>query len=134
MKMADQRFADRSHAGVGSLTHPGDHCLGNRILVEFPHSSSFLWVMEQALCLPRRAATWLRSPRLPRAGGWGMDWLLPAPLPREWLLPACQVRAGPLAAQAAARAGAWPPDRKSVGWGKRVSVRVDLGGPRIIKK
>src|SRR3546814_10258417 len=106
MKMADQRFADRSHAGVGSLTHPGDHCLGNRILVEFPHSSSFLWVMEQALCLPRRAATWLRSPRLPRAGGWGMDWLLPAPLPREWLLPACQVREGPLARQAAARAGA----------------------------
>src|SRR3546814_12977169 len=25
-------------------------------------------------------------------------------------------------------------DRKSVGWGKRVSVRVDLGGRRIIKK
>src|SRR3546814_20716826 len=25
-------------------------------------------------------------------------------------------------------------DRKSVGWGKRVSVRLDLGGRRIIKK
>src|SRR3546814_13964475 len=25
-------------------------------------------------------------------------------------------------------------DRKSVVWGKSVSVRVDLGGPRIIKK
>src|SRR3546814_11992130 len=25
-------------------------------------------------------------------------------------------------------------DRKSVGWGKSVSVRVDLGGRRIIKK
>src|SRR3546814_20259968 len=25
-------------------------------------------------------------------------------------------------------------DRKSVGWGQRVSVRVDLGGRRIIKK
>src|SRR3546814_19779762 len=25
-------------------------------------------------------------------------------------------------------------DRKSVGWGKSVSVRVDLGGPRLIKK
>src|SRR3546814_12901051 len=27
-----------------------------------------------------------------------------------------------------------PKDRKSVVWGKRVSVRVDLGGRRIIKK
>src|SRR3546814_14276665 len=27
-----------------------------------------------------------------------------------------------------------PADRKSVGWGKRVSVRVDLGGGSIIKK
>src|SRR3546814_16070667 len=27
-----------------------------------------------------------------------------------------------------------PVDRKSVGWGKSVSVRVDLGGSRIIKK
>src|SRR3546814_19132764 len=101
--------------------------------------------MEQALCLPRRAATWLRSPRLPRAGGWGMDWLLPAPLPREWLLPACQVREGPLARQAAARAGAWPrprcllpqplaqyapwlqlpQDRKNVVSGKGVTVRDD---------
>src|SRR3546814_15709254 len=108
MKMADQRFADRSHAGVGSLTHPGDHCLGNRILVEFPHSSSFLWVMEQALCLHRRAATWLRSPRLPRAGGWGMAWMLPAALPHEWLLQACPLRAGPLRTQASAVGGARP--------------------------
>src|SRR3546814_13131893 len=29
---------------------------------------------------------------------------------------------------------AWPSDRKSVVWGKSVSVRVDLGGRRIIKK
>src|SRR3546814_11097843 len=27
-----------------------------------------------------------------------------------------------------------PVDRKSVGWGKKVSVSVDLGGRRIIKK
>src|SRR3546814_16925619 len=27
-----------------------------------------------------------------------------------------------------------PQDRKSVVWGKRVSVRVDIGGRRIIKK
>src|SRR3546814_16938081 len=27
-----------------------------------------------------------------------------------------------------------PQDRKSVGWGKSVSVRVDLGGRRIMKK
>src|SRR3546814_19962990 len=27
----------------------------------------------------------------------------------------------------------WSGDRKSVGWGKRVSVRVDLGGRRIIQ-
>src|SRR3546814_13435532 len=26
------------------------------------------------------------------------------------------------------------PDRKSVGWGKGVAVRVDLGGRRLIKK
>src|SRR3546814_15550263 len=28
----------------------------------------------------------------------------------------------------------WLRDRKSVGWGKRVSVRVDLGGRRSTKK
>src|SRR3546814_17224204 len=31
-------------------------------------------------------------------------------------------------------AGGRRPDRKSVVWGKSVSVRVDLGGRRIIKK
>src|SRR3546814_19061708 len=33
--------------------------------------------------------------------------------------------------------GCWrdlPEDRKSVGWGKRVSVRVDLGGGRFLQK
>src|SRR3546814_13417881 len=40
----------------------------------------------------------------------------------------------PHAAPAQAAAGPWPEDRKSVGWGKSVSVRVDLGGGRHIKK
>src|SRR3546814_15847917 len=34
----------------------------------------------------------------------------------------------------AVRPGRGTGDRKSVVWGKRVSVRVDHGGPRIIKK
>src|SRR3546814_12223636 len=34
----------------------------------------------------------------------------------------------------AGRCGGGGLDRKSVVWGKRVSVRVDLGGRRIIKK
>src|SRR3546814_16411222 len=38
------------------------------------------------------------------------------------------------ARNAIARAGSRHPDRKSVVEGKRVSVRVDLGGRRIIKK
>src|SRR3546814_9680478 len=28
----------------------------------------------------------------------------------------------------------WSPDRETVGWGNSVSVRVDLGGPRILKQ
>src|SRR3546814_19219003 len=35
---------------------------------------------------------------------------------------------------AAKTASVWPTDRTSVGLGKRVSVRLDLGGRRIIKK
>src|SRR3546814_15321948 len=42
-------------------------------------------------------------------------------------------RSGP-ARLVAGRARRDPGDRKSVVWGKRVSVRVDLGGRRIIKK
>src|SRR3546814_14605589 len=44
----------------------------------------------------------------------------------------------PAAAQGGAEQGDLQPDfrgdRKSVVWGKRVSVRVDLGGRRLIKK
>src|SRR3546814_15278823 len=51
--------------------------------------------------------------------------------------PACGI-GGPSAAGRAARITAFlrecPIDRKSVVWGKSVSVRVDLGGRRIIKK
>src|SRR3546814_19641766 len=32
------------------------------------------------------------------------------------------------------RSRTWPRDRKSVVWGKSVSVRVDIGGRRILKK
>src|SRR3546814_11610660 len=42
-----------------------------------------------------------------------------------------RTRAGAVRRRAGAEAGR---DRKSVVWGKRVSVRVDLGGRRIIKK
>src|SRR3546814_14386966 len=38
------------------------------------------------------------------------------------------------AAEQLAAAGARTRDRKSVVWGKSVSVRVDLGGRRLIKK
>src|SRR3546814_11471821 len=41
---------------------------------------------------------------------------------------------GPLSTRAGTYGGAPGPDRKSVVSGKRVSVRVDLGGQRIIKQ
>src|SRR3546814_12183863 len=65
----------------------------------------------------RRLPRWLLDPEGPLVVRWSN---LPASLP--WLLR--WIRAGRIERV----------DRKSVVWGKRVSVRVDLGGRRIIKK
>src|SRR3546814_20901770 len=63
----------------------------------------------------------------------------PAPAPRQESAPSKsealagdRVKASPLARRLAGQKG--PEDRKSVGWGTRVSVRVDLDWARVIKK
>src|SRR3546814_17039095 len=57
-----------------------------------------------------------------RRTGWAIFWVMPASAPaiRTWLDRPCVWRR--------------PAARKSVGAGKRVSVRLDLGGRRDIKK